>query len=147
MNVFVGRTPAIERLVADVQFDELGTDGIVIRTVDANLVLTGGRPRGVLFAVHSFLQDVVGVVPGEPAALSFSLEEDELEAGDTTETSVVVTDEYGNEIDADWTITVDGSGEATVDGGDVTFEEEGTYEVTASVDGTDGNFPSDNLIT
>ena len=61
VNVFVGRTPAIERLVADVQFDELGTDGIVIRTVDGNLVLTGGRPRGVLFAVHSFLQDVVGV--------------------------------------------------------------------------------------
>ena len=74
-NILVGRTPAIERLVADVNFDELGTDGIVMRTVGKNLVLTGGRPRGVLFAVYSFLQDVVGVrwwapdathIPGKP---------------------------------------------------------------------------------
>jgi hypothetical protein len=77
-NVFVGRTPAIEPLVADVNFDELGTDGIVMRTVGKNLVLTGGRPRGVLFAVYSFLQDVVGVrwwapdathIPGKPTLI------------------------------------------------------------------------------
>ena len=60
-NVLVGRSPAIERLVPDVNFDQLGTDGIVMRAVGRSLVLTGGRPRGVLFAVYSFLQDVVGV--------------------------------------------------------------------------------------
>jgi len=60
-RIFVGRSPAIERLVDDVDFGALGTDGIVMRTVGNDLVLTGGRPRGVLFAVYSFLQDVVGV--------------------------------------------------------------------------------------
>lgn len=61
VNILVGRSPEIERLVHDVNFDELGTEGIVMRTVGKNLVLTGGRPRGVLFAVYTFLQDVVGV--------------------------------------------------------------------------------------
>lgn len=60
-RIFVGRSPAIERLVEDVDFDALGTDGIVMRTAGDDLVLTGGRPRGVLFAMYSFLQDVVGV--------------------------------------------------------------------------------------
>ena len=75
-NIHVGRTPAIERLLPDVDFDALGTDGIVMRTVGRDLVLTGGRPRGVLFCVYTFLQDVVGVrwwapdqthVPSEPS--------------------------------------------------------------------------------
>ncbi|MAE63662.1 MAG: hypothetical protein CMJ18_05270 [Phycisphaeraceae bacterium] len=60
-NIYVGRSPEIERLVGDVDFDALETDGIVMRTVGDDLVLTGGRPRGVLFSVYSFLQDVVGV--------------------------------------------------------------------------------------
>ncbi len=60
-NIYVGRSAEIERLVADVDLNALGTDGIVVRTVGDDLVLTGGRPRGVLFAVYSFLQDVVGV--------------------------------------------------------------------------------------
>ncbi len=35
-------------------------DGIVMRTVGQTLFLTGGRPRGSLYAVYSFLEDVVG---------------------------------------------------------------------------------------
>jgi hypothetical protein len=75
-NIYVGRSPAIDRLVADVDFDALGTDGIVMRTVGGDLVLTGGRPRGVLYSVYTFLQDVLGVrwwasdaihIPSKPA--------------------------------------------------------------------------------
>ena len=60
-NVYVGRSALIEQLLGDVDFDALGTDGIVMRTVEDDLVLSGGRPGGVLFAVYTFLQDVVGV--------------------------------------------------------------------------------------
>ena len=60
-TIYVGRSAAIDRKVADVDFKALGTDGIVIRTMGDDLVLTGGRPRGVLFAVYTFLQDGVGV--------------------------------------------------------------------------------------
>lgn len=60
-NIHLGRSPRVSALVPDIDFDLLGTDGIVMRTVGDDLVLTGGRPRGVLFSVYGFLQDVVGV--------------------------------------------------------------------------------------
>ena len=60
-NVYVGSSSRVRALVPDVDFDALGSDGIVMRTIGDDIVLSGGRPRGVLFAVYSFLQDVVGV--------------------------------------------------------------------------------------
>jgi hypothetical protein len=58
-NLFVG--PAAAKL-ADANFttDGLGTDGIVIRTAGNNLILAGGKPRGTLYAVYTFLEDYVG---------------------------------------------------------------------------------------
>ena len=58
--------PAAARCVAaDLPLDkaELGDDGIVIKTVSPHLVLTGaeGSMRGTLYAVYSFLEDVLGV--------------------------------------------------------------------------------------
>lgn len=58
--IHVGPTAAVRRLVADVDWAGLGTDGIVIRTVGDDLVLAGGRHRGTLHAVYTFLQDAVG---------------------------------------------------------------------------------------
>ena len=48
--------------LADTAFsiDALGQEGIVIRTVGSDLILAGGRPRGTLYAVTTFLQDHVG---------------------------------------------------------------------------------------
>ena len=40
--------------------DGLGSDGLVIRTVGNDLILAGGRPRGTLYAVYTFLEDQVG---------------------------------------------------------------------------------------
>ncbi|MHC4743252.1 MAG: DUF4838 domain-containing protein, partial [Planctomycetota bacterium] len=40
--------------------DGLGSDGIVIRTVGNNLILAGGRPRGTLYAVYTFLEEQLG---------------------------------------------------------------------------------------
>jgi len=59
-RIFIGDTPTIRALCPDVDFDRLGTDEILVRTVDNDLVLSGGRPRGVIYAIHTFLQDVVG---------------------------------------------------------------------------------------
>jgi len=38
----------------------LGEEGFVIRTVGNDLILAGGRPRGTLYAVYTFLEDEVG---------------------------------------------------------------------------------------
>lgn len=45
----------------DVDLEALKHDGIALRTVGTDLHLAGGRPRGTLYAVYTFLEDVVGV--------------------------------------------------------------------------------------
>jgi hypothetical protein len=45
---------------ADFSINGLGSDGIVIRTVGNDLILAGGRPRGTLYAVYTFLEEHVG---------------------------------------------------------------------------------------
>jgi hypothetical protein len=77
------------------------------------------------------------VVPGPAAAVYLRLDEEDLEAGDSTAADIVVTDEFGNEVDADWTITAEGTGEATVDGDEISFETEGIFTITVTVDGTE----------
>ena len=51
---------AAKLAVPDFSTDGLGTDGIVIRSVGNNLILAGGRPRGTLYAVYTFLEDNLG---------------------------------------------------------------------------------------
>ena len=51
---------AAKSAVADFSTDGLGSDGIVIRTVGDDLILAGGRPRGTLYAVYTFLEEHVG---------------------------------------------------------------------------------------
>ena len=46
----------------------LQSDGIVIRTVGNRLILAGGKPRGTLYAVYTFLEDVAGCHWWSPAA-------------------------------------------------------------------------------
>jgi len=38
----------------------LGTDGLIVLTQGEDLILAGGVPRGTLYAVYDFLEDVVG---------------------------------------------------------------------------------------
>ena len=51
---------AAKSAVTDFSTDGLGSDGIVIRTVGDDLILAGGRPRGTLYAVYTFLEDHAG---------------------------------------------------------------------------------------
>jgi len=56
VNVFVG-PQAAKVAQKDFSTDGLGDEGIVIRTVPNGLILAGGRPRGTLYAVYTFLED------------------------------------------------------------------------------------------
>ena len=57
--LYVG--PAAAKLV-DPKFStrDLGQEGIVIRTVQDDLILAGPEPRGTLYAVYNFLEDTLG---------------------------------------------------------------------------------------
>ena len=59
-QILVGPSGRLRSLAPDVDWAALGHDGIVVRTVGDNLLLAGGRPRGTLYAVYSFLENTVG---------------------------------------------------------------------------------------
>jgi Domain of unknown function (DUF4838)/Glycosyl hydrolase family 67 N-terminus len=58
-RLLVGPTAA-KLAVPDFSTDGLDAEGIVIRTVGGDLILAGGRPRGTLYAVYTFLEDQIG---------------------------------------------------------------------------------------
>jgi len=58
--VVIGPNPVIEAIAPGLSLDGLGADGFVIETRGPHLILAGGRPRGTLYAVYTFLEDVVG---------------------------------------------------------------------------------------
>lgn len=60
-KIVVGPNALFHAAAPDVDLKSLGRDGIVMRTVGDVLFLAGGRPRGTLYAVYTFLEDVVGV--------------------------------------------------------------------------------------
>jgi len=60
MVIAVGRGKVQQLLAPNLKLDQLKPDGIVMETVGLNLILAGDEPRGTLYAVYTFLEDVVG---------------------------------------------------------------------------------------
>jgi len=56
----VGPCRAAARLAPGLDIAAMAADAIVLKTAGADLLLAGPRPRGTLYAVYSFLEDVVG---------------------------------------------------------------------------------------
>ncbi|MBI4023903.1 MAG: DUF4838 domain-containing protein, partial [Verrucomicrobia bacterium] len=54
--IYVGQT----RFARDqgINFEQLGAEESILRTVNGNLILCGGRPRGTLYAVFAFLESL-----------------------------------------------------------------------------------------
>lgn len=59
-QILVGAGDRVKALLSQQDWKSLGSDGIIIKTVGNNLILAGGRPRGTLYAVFQFLEDVAG---------------------------------------------------------------------------------------
>ncbi|HID23645.1 MAG TPA: DUF4838 domain-containing protein, partial [Planctomycetaceae bacterium] len=58
--VLIGNTTRAGTLVPDFDPAALGHDGILMKTVGRDVILAGRPPRGTLYAVYTFLEDVVG---------------------------------------------------------------------------------------
>jgi len=59
-QIVVGAGQRAKGLPPQEDWVALGTDGIVIKTIDGNLILAGGQARGTLYAVFQFLEETVG---------------------------------------------------------------------------------------
>ena len=60
-QILIGASPRVKRLLPAQNWNSLGHDGIVVKTIGQNLILAGGRPRGTLYAVNEFLEKSAGV--------------------------------------------------------------------------------------
>jgi hypothetical protein len=60
-QIVVGNSKRVKELLPEIDVATIPYDGIVIKTVGKNLVLLGHPQRGTLYAVNTFLEDVVGV--------------------------------------------------------------------------------------
>lgn len=60
-QILVGAGKTVRKLLPGQNWSALGSEGIVIKTLPDKLILAGGRPRGTLYAVYTFLEDTVGV--------------------------------------------------------------------------------------
>ena len=58
--ILVGQSEKLDTLGLRIDFASLGKEGFVIRTAPPHFVLAGGRPRGSLYAVYTFLEDHLG---------------------------------------------------------------------------------------
>ena len=60
-NILIGQSGYIKEMLPEVKFNQLKSDEIIIKTSGNTLIITGGRPRGTLYAAYSFIEDVLGV--------------------------------------------------------------------------------------
>ncbi len=59
--IIVGRGAAAKKYFPDVNFDALDLEELVIKSSGNKLLISGGRPRGTIYAVSRFLQTQCGV--------------------------------------------------------------------------------------
>ena len=59
-RIVVGPCATFRQAFPDIDLDSLGHDGIVMKSRGDTVYLAGGRPRGTLYAVYTFLEDVAG---------------------------------------------------------------------------------------
>lgn len=58
--IVLGDGTALKSLNVPVDFKDLGDEGFAIKTAGSNLVIAGGRLRGTMYGVYTFLEDVLG---------------------------------------------------------------------------------------
>lgn len=59
-EIIVGSNRHLKQVHGTLDFKTLGKEGYVIRTVGDTLVIAGGEPRGTLYGVYGFLEDICG---------------------------------------------------------------------------------------
>jgi hypothetical protein len=59
-EVVVGNNRHLAQLETSIDFNKLGAEGFLITTTGDHLIIAGGRERGTLYGVYTFLEDYLG---------------------------------------------------------------------------------------
>ena len=60
-EIWLGANPRLNDAAPDAYVGGLGEEGYIIRTIGPAMVICGGGPRGTLYGVYDFLENVLGV--------------------------------------------------------------------------------------
>ncbi len=61
MHIFIGPSEALQGSSVGFTVDDMGPEDLRIVVHDSNIAIAGGRPRGTLYGVYTFLEDYLGV--------------------------------------------------------------------------------------
>ncbi|MEN6357909.1 MAG: DUF4838 domain-containing protein [Armatimonadota bacterium] len=56
--ILLGNCEALKSLGVNIDFNDLGDEGFIIKTVGDRIVIAGGKLRGTMYGVHSFLESL-----------------------------------------------------------------------------------------
>lgn len=59
-EIILGQNERLDKLGIEINFNELGKDGFIIRTDSLRLIIAGGSKKGTLYGVYSFLEKYLG---------------------------------------------------------------------------------------
>ncbi len=59
-EIIIGKNNRIKDADISIDFEELGDDGFVIKTAGDKLYIAGGKEKGTLYGVYTFLEDYLG---------------------------------------------------------------------------------------
>jgi len=59
-EIIIGDNKHLRNLDIKIDWNKLGDEGFVIKTVNQHLVIAGGKLRGTIYGVYTFLQDYLG---------------------------------------------------------------------------------------
>lgn len=54
--ILIGNSSALQKVDQSIDFKTLGDEGFIIKTIDPHLILAGGKLRGTMYAVYTFLE-------------------------------------------------------------------------------------------
>lgn len=60
-HLFIGPSPAMRASAVGFDVDDYGDEDLRIVVGDGNIAIAGGRPRGTLYGVYTFVEDYLGV--------------------------------------------------------------------------------------
>ena len=61
IRIYIGQTAAVRKLLPGFDWNTLKYDGILLRSIGSDIVLSGDRPRGSIYAVQELLENQLGV--------------------------------------------------------------------------------------
>jgi len=108
--ILVGRSNVLDGLPVDIDFEALGDEGFVIKTVGPHLILAGGRLRGSMYACYEFLDKYLGcrwfTAEGATPAVSRIPRQETIELPDIDYQKIPVLEyrhtHYTEAFDGDW---------------------------------------------